>query len=119
MVLYLVLTKKLNYPILFLSEYVYKNRQEYYKTLNETSKTGGYKDIICFILKAIETQAELTAKKIIAINSLIQKISMQVQDEKLVKCIFSNPFISIKFLSQNLNITRQTASKYIGSLQKL
>jgi Fic family protein len=58
MVLYLVLTKKLDYPILFLSEYIHKNRQEYYKTLNETSNTGDYKDIICFILRAIEIQAE-------------------------------------------------------------
>lgn len=119
MVLYLVLTWKLDYPILFLSEYINKHKTEYYKILNNTSKTGDYKDIIIFILKAIEKQAKITADKIIAINNFINELNQKVNDEKLVKFVFSNPYISIKYMSENMNITRQTASKYIKKLQEL
>ncbi len=119
MVLYLVLAKKLDYPILFLSEYINKNRTDYYKILNNTSKTWDYKEIIIFMLKAIEKQALVTANKIISINTLINKITNQIWDEKLVKFMFSNPFISIKYMSESMNITRQTASKYIKKLQEL
>lgn len=118
-VLYLVLTKKLDYPILFLSEYINKNKTEYYKTLNKTSKTWDYKDIILFFLNAIEKQSNLTAEKIIKINNLITKLKEKINDEKLIKFLFSNPYISIKYMSENMNITRQTASKYIKNLQKL
>ncbi len=119
MVLYLVLTQKLDYPILFLSEYINKNKTEYYKILNNTSKTWDYKDIIIFMLKAIEKQALITANKIIAINNLIKELNIKIWDEKIVKFIFSNPFISIKYMSENMWITRQTSSKYIKKLQEL
>lgn len=119
MVLYLVLAWKLDYPILFLSEYINKHKTEYYKILSNTSKTWDYKDIIIFILKAIEKQAKITADKIIAINNLINELNQKVNDEKLVKFVFSNPYISIKYMSENMNITRQTASKYIKKLQEL
>lgn len=119
MVLYLVLSWKLDYPILFLSEFINKNKIDYYNTLNDTSRTWDFKDIIIFILKAIEKQADVTAKKIIAINKLINELNEKINDDKLVKFIFSNPFISIKFMSENLWITRQTASKYIKNLENL
>lgn len=118
-VLYLVLTRKLDYPILFLSEYIYKHRSDYYHILNTTSKTWDYTEIVLFILRAIEKQALITADKIIAINTLIYQLDMQIWDEKLARFIFIHPFISIKFMSENLGITRQTASKYIKKLQEL
>lgn len=104
---------------MFLSEYINKHRREYYSILHTTSHTGDFKDIVLFTLKAVEEQALVTAKKIIAIDKLIRKLSDTVQDERLVHCIFSNPYINIQFLSKNLNVTRQTASKYIGNLEKL
>lgn len=117
MVLYLVLSWKLDYPILFLSEYINKNKIDYYKILNNTSKTWDYKDIIMFILNAIEKQSQITAQKIIDINKLIKRLNKKINNEKIVKYIFSNPFISIKNMSEDLKITRQTASKYIKSLE--
>lgn len=118
-VLYLVLTKKLDYPILFLSEYINKNKTQYYKILNNTTQTWDFKDIILFFLSAIEKQSDITAKKIVKINNLITKLKEKVNDEKLIRFIFSNPYISIKYMSKNINITRQTASKYIKNLQNL
>ena len=71
------------------------------------------------MLKAIEKQALITANKIIAINNLIKELNIKIWDEKIVKFIFSNPFISIKYMSENMWITRQTSSKYIKKLQEL
>jgi Fic family protein len=38
-VLYLVLAKKLDFPILFLSEYINNNRKQYYELLSKTTAT--------------------------------------------------------------------------------
>ncbi|MEF2174857.1 MAG: Fic family protein [Candidatus Absconditabacteria bacterium] len=119
LVLYLVMCGKLDYPILFISEYINKNKTKYYQILHNTTQSGDYKEIIMFILQAIEIQANITSQKIIAINKLINKISGIIEDEKIVKFIFSNPYISIKSMSNEIGITRQTASKYIKKLQEL
>lgn len=119
LVLYLVMCGKLDYPILFISEYINKNKTKYYQILHNTTQSWDYKEIIMFILQAIEIQANITSQKIIAINKLINKISWIIEDEKIVKFIFSNPYISIKSMSNEIWITRQTASKYIKKLQEL
>ena len=50
-VLYLIVSGKLEYPILFLSEYINASRQEYYRYLNHGHETTDYTDIITYLLK--------------------------------------------------------------------
>ncbi len=50
-ILYLVLTKKLSYPILFLSEYINSTRKKYYEYLNKCHETTDYTDIIIYLLE--------------------------------------------------------------------
>jgi len=55
--LYLLMTKKLEYPVLFLSDYINKNKNKYYQIFQKTHRTNDLKEMILFILEAIETQS--------------------------------------------------------------
>ena len=50
-ILYLIFTKKLKYPILFLSQYINKNKSEYYKIFQKAHETNDITNMIIFILK--------------------------------------------------------------------
>jgi len=118
MVLYLILSSRLDYPILFLSEYINNNKTIYYTLLNEASKTGDLKGITLFMLSAIEIQSKVTADKIVAIHSLIREVSLKVSDIKVVNFLFSHPYLTIKQATETLLVTRQTASKYLSELER-
>ena len=53
-ILYLVLNNLIDSPILYLSKYINKTKQEYYKLFNEARNTNNFEDWILYILKGIE-----------------------------------------------------------------
>lgn len=123
MILYLVLTRKLDYPVLFLSDYIHKNRTKYYQILHKIHETNDYSQIILFILDAIEHQSKITQEKIIAIKTLMDKTESLIQKTENIdyhqctKILFSQPFISLGDFAKELKVTRQTAAQYIIQLE--
>ena len=52
-ILYLVKTKKLAWPILYLSGYIHKNKNKYYELLQNTRLTQNFEPWILYILQGI------------------------------------------------------------------
>ncbi len=122
-VLYLVLAKKLDFPILFLSEYINKTKQKYYKILNKTSETWDYWELIIYFLEWVISQAKNTSKKIIKIKDLINEIEQKLSkinmdNHKLVNILFSNPFMTVSDFTNKIWLSRQSSTKYINILEK-
>lgn len=123
MILYLVLTRKLDYPVLFLSDYIHKNKTKYYQILHKTHETNDYTQIILFILDAIEHQSKVTQDKIIAIKTLMDKTETLIQKTKNIdyhlctKILFSHPYINLGMFADELKVTRQTAAQYVDQLE--
>ena len=122
-ILYLILSKKLDFPILFLSEYINKNKSKYYHLLNNTHKNSNYTDIIIYFLEAIIEQSEKTGKKILSIKNLMEDTAKQIEKinldyHKITTLLFSNPFLSIKSFETELDITNRTAVRYIKKLEE-
>ena len=57
-VLYLVLNKLLDSPILYLSRYINSNKQEYYKLFNEVRNDQNYEEWIIYLLRGIEVTSK-------------------------------------------------------------
>lgn len=74
-ILYLVLNNLIDSPILYLSKYINKTKQEYYKLFNEVRKNNNFEDWILYILKGIE----ITSKETI---ELIEKIQTEMKNYK-------------------------------------
>lgn len=124
MILYLVLTGRLELPILFLSKYILENRDEYYRKLRGVTEQGEWKEWVFYILQGVDTQAQETRKNILQIKKLIEEYKKITQEDgihitpQMLDYLFSNPFYSQKKMAESLKIHRNTAAKYFQELEK-
>jgi len=123
MILYLVLSKRIDYPILFLSGYIEKNKSEYYRLLRHTSETHDYTKILMYFLRGIEEQANDGVERLAKIEKLMKKFrsnipnTISVQHQELAECVFSRPLLTIDYVESYFTLkARQTASKYLREL---
>jgi Fic family protein len=122
MILYLILTKKLEYPVLFLSEFINTTRSTYYTLLNKTNQSNDYTWFILYILEAIIKQSNVSATKIIEIQNLMKEVQQKLASEnldyhKITTTLFSYPFISVSNLWEKIGVSRQTMTRYIPKLE--
>ena len=122
-VLYLVYKELLNLPILYISDYIIRNKNEYYQLLSVLHKENKWEDYILFMLNAVEDTANKTIQTIKDIKGLMDKQAEIMQtklpkiySKELLELLFINPYTKIDFLEKHLNISRQTASKYLKQL---
>lgn len=126
MVLYLVLQENLISPTLFISQYINKNRSEYYKLLREIPVKNNWREWILFILDAVEVQASKTGKTIVNILSLKSEFKKNVLPrytftyaQELLTYLFSNAFYTQSQLILNTPIkSNKTAIEYMNSLEE-
>ncbi len=121
-VLYLILSKKLDFPILFLSEYINENRSKYYQLLWKTHKNSDYSEFIIFILNWIIIQADKTSKKILKIQELMKNTEKNIEKlnmdyHKITNLLFSKPYISIKQYEEKMWVVNITALRNIKKLE--
>ncbi|WP_158728203.1 Fic family protein [Flavobacterium sp. I-STPA6A] len=125
-ILYLVKEDLLHLPILYLSRYINQNKSNYYHLLQETRITQNWEPWILFILEAVEQTSIQTTGIIRGIKKLMMDYKQKIRTElpkiysqDLINNLFKHPYTKIDFLVQDLDITRQTASKYLDQLIEL
>lgn len=124
MVLYFILRKRLDIPLLFISGYILSNRSEYYRLLAEVTEKNNWKEWILFILKGVEEQALFTRDTIVAVKSLIDEyketaISNNLpNDVSFVDHLFSNAFYTYNQTAKILGVHRNTAVTYLKKLEE-
>lgn len=126
-ILYLVKNDLLDIPILYLSNYIIKNKNEYYRLLQDVRDNWTWESWILFMLDAIEKTSINTTKMINEIYYLMGKMKKSLKENKdinfyskdLLEILFSHPYTKIEFVEKWLWVTRQTASKYLNELVKL
>lgn len=130
-ILYLILKGLLDIPVLYLSSYIIKNKNEYYRLLRELNKTGGldeevWKEWIIYILDGIDKTSEETVILIKNISTLMDQTKEKIKTKEpkiyskdLLETLFEHPYTKIEFIADRLNISRQTASNYLKKLIKL
>lgn len=120
---YLLWKKILSSPVLYLSYYFKKNRQEYYEKLNDVRNKDGIEAWVKFFLKGIievSRDASATAKEIIALKEgLIEKYSpVSVHAVRLINHLFHFPFVNSRKVAQYLKVSKQTALILIKEFEK-
>lgn len=125
-ILYLILNKLIDVPILYLSSYIIANKPEYYRLLNQTNRTGNWEEWIMFMLKAIESTSKDTISRIINIKEQldstivsVQKNAPKVYRKELVELLFEHPYSKIEFVVDRLGVERKAASRYLKELESI
>lgn len=122
-VLYLVCQDLLQLPILYLSRHIVKNKQDYYKFLQEVRDTGNWQNWLLFMLKGVAETAKQTIELVNNIKHLMQQYKHQIRDQlpkiysqDLLNNLFKHPYTKIDFMMRDLNVTRITATNYLDNL---
>lgn len=125
-ILYMVKENLLHLPILYLSRYINQNKAGYYRLLQHTRDTNEWEDWILFMLDAIEKTSIQTIQIIKGIKALMQQYKEKIRSElpkiysqDLINNLFKHPYTKIEFVVTDLNVSRQTASRYLDQLVEL
>lgn len=129
-VLYLVIHDLLDLPILYLSRYITRNKQDYYRLLQEIRSTDNsptaWENWILYILKGIEETAAETLNLVHGISKLMAEYKQKMRSElpkiyshDLLNCLFFSPYTKVEHLEKHLSVSRPTTSKYLEAVTKL
>ena len=121
-VLFLCHKGYLDYPILYASSYIIRNKNQYYDLLRTSKETEHYEPMVEFMLRSFKETAEHTLRIVEGIRALLAKYSdekylsaLKGQLEPLqntVNVIFKKVYVRVKDLV-DLGIHRQTAAAYL------
>jgi len=116
----------LKYPILYLSDFFEKHRNEYYDLLLGVSQNGNWDGWLKYFIRGVAEQskfAEETGHKILDLQKKyrqqLQKESVSMPVFQLLDMLFLNPFVSLPGISDYLKITWPTAKASVERLVKL
>lgn len=115
----------LDIPILYLSAYIIRQKEDYYQYLNNVTGLRDWNKWILYMMRAIEETSLYTINQINEIDNLfdrtlklISRKHPQIRKE-VVEWIFEQPYTSPKkLLSQNIK-SINTAKKYLQQLEDL
>ncbi|MFT4724999.1 MAG: Fic family protein [Colwellia sp.] len=120
-ILYLSRQKQLGMPILYLSRYLNKNKDQYYQLLQGVRDNNDWQAWLLFMLKALQFTSQDTLKTIKGLNTLMQSTKQTIKSQwpkmyshELINNLFTHPYTKVEYISQYLNIQRNTASKYLN-----
>ena len=122
-VLYLIKKNLLDFPILYLSRYITKNKSAYYESIKNVTEKQAWDKWIWYMLDAIETTAKETLDCIKRIYREKERVLIFLSDKapalsskELVDLLFEQPYCKISFLVDRKISKTQTASRYLKQL---
>ena len=122
-VLYLVLSCLLDSSILYLSNYINKNKSDYYRLFNEFREKNNYEDWIIYILKGIQETSKNTIDLIKMIQEEMELYRNKFREElpkvysdELLDALFFEVYTKINYIESKCGVTRQTAASYLNQL---
>jgi Fic family protein len=121
-ILYLIREKLQDLPILYLSNYIIKNKSDYYRLLQEVRENGNWEEWLLFIIRGIEKTSQETIELIQQIRELMMEFKHRLRDnykfysQDLLNNLFKHPYTKIEFIQNDLNVSRITAANYLNKL---
>jgi len=121
-ILFLILKELQDLPILYLSQYIFEHKRDYYRLLQEVRETSQWEDWILFIIEGVEQTAREAISLINKIKSLMQEYKIRLREnykfysQDLINNLFRHPYTKIDFIVQDLRVSRITAANYLNQL---
>jgi Fic family protein len=124
-ILYLVKEELLSIPILYLSGYIIRNKDTYYRLFQEVRDNQNWDKWVLFILKGVEETSRETISLVRSIKGIMLSIKHQIREQfpgfysqDLVNNLFYHPYTKIAFIQKELGVSRITATRYLKELSK-
>ena len=125
-ILYLILKELLDIPILYLSSYIIRHKADYYRLLQEVRTKDNWEEWIFYMLDGVEQTSLATIELVNDIHRLMGETKEKIKNElpkiyskDLVEILFMHPYTKIDFLISDMDLHRDTASKYLRELESI
>jgi len=110
-------------PILYLSRYIIENKAAYYRGLSGVTENGDWEPWVMYMLRGVETMADVTRQRIEAVLALMasastaaEKVLPKVQVPAILDVVFRHPYCKVRFLEEAGLGSRPTCTKYLRLL---
>ena len=114
--LFLIERDRLSRPLLYLSDFVERHRQDYYDLLQRVRTHGEWIPWIRYFLTGVEETARDAATRARRLLEL-RETMLQQADPALVDQLLVNPYIAIGKAASVLRVTHPTATKVLRKLE--
>ena len=122
-VMYLTKSGLLQIPILYLSRHITHTKNEYYRLLQLVRDTGNWEEWVLYMLDAVAETSKTTLTLMEGIRSAMSEYKHRIRKElpkiysqNLINNLFRHPYTRIEYIQRDLQVTRQTAAKYLDQL---
>lgn len=123
-ILYLINQNLLSLPILYLSNYIIKNKTAYYELLQAVRNQNKWEEWLIYMIDSVEKTSLDTIDLIRQIKHLMLNMKNELRNnykfysQDLLNNLFKHPYTKIEFLVNDLQISRITAANYLNRLSK-
>lgn len=124
-ILYLIKNDLLSLPILYLSRYIIRHKEEYYRLLQTVRLKRNWEPWILYMLDAVSETSKDNIRVITAIGKAIQMYKQMIRtdipkiySQDLLNNLFRYPYTKIEYLMSDLEVSRNTAIRYLEQLEK-
>ena len=124
-ILYLIQKQLLDLPVLYLSRYIIRHKNQYYQLLQKVREMEEWEEWILFMLDGVEQTSGESIVLIGKIKNLMQEYKQKIRTElpklysqDLLNNLFKYPYTKIEYLQNDLEISRNTAIRYLEALVK-
>ena len=123
--LYLKLSGLLNTPAIYLSEYINKNKIEYYRCLKDVTEKNEWEDYILFMLDMIEETANKGLKRLNRITVAMEETATEIKkklpkvySKDLIEILFRLPYTKRQHLIEENIGNLKTVGNYLIALEE-
>lgn len=125
-ILYLIKEKILSQPVLYLSGAIIKYKSLYYSSISNITKHDDWDSYIKYIFGCLSISSSNGLITIYKMRSLISETKIIIRENEpkiysheLLNTLFAYPYTKIEYVENVLEVSRQTAAKYLNKLVAL
>jgi Fic family protein len=125
LLLYLKLENLLDTPAIYLSEYIIRNKADYYNKLREVTENNDWESWILYMLEMVEYTANKGLKRLKNVTELMEQMATEIKEDlpkvytkELVEILFRLPYTKRKFLIDEKLGTPKTVGNYLIALEE-
>jgi Fic family protein len=125
LLLYLKLSGLLDTPAIYLSEYIMKNKADYYKRLRDVTENNDWENYILYMLDMIEETSKIGVERlnkiIIAMTNTSDEIKVKlpkIYSKDLVEILFRLPYTKRQHLIDENIGNPKTVGNYLMTLEE-
>lgn len=123
--LYLIQKDLLDLPVLYLSRYIIRHKNDYYRLLQKVRDTNEWEEWILYMLDGVEKTAHESIVLIGNMKNLMQQYKQTIRtqlsklySQDLLNNLFKYPYTKIEYFEKDFGISRSTAIRYLTALIK-